>query len=149
MHWSDFWGALQAILVIAAVVIGSALGGITATDHIGGAWKALGSFFAWAASSLFFSVGIIAFPAAFLFAVVFIRSEWPLWTVAIVALLIWWNSHKTIYYLFNESAGAKVPKQMDAMIDDINKRQQQQPKSQRTRTQRRRSMRCRRTRSRS
>jgi hypothetical protein len=120
----------RVILVFVAVIIGSALGGITATNHIVGAWEAISSFFIWSASSFLFSVGIIAFPVVFLFALFFVRCKWPLWTVVVVVLLMWWNSNKTIYYLLNESAGAKVQKQMDAMMEDINKRLQENPKSQ-------------------
>jgi len=107
----------RVVLVLGTVVLGSCLGGITATRELGGAWDAIGSFFLWAASSFLFSVGVIAFPAAFLFALLFVRREWPLWTVTVVALLIWWNAHKTIYYLLNQSAGAKTQKQIEAMVD--------------------------------
>ncbi len=114
----------RVVLVCAAVVIGSALGGMTAMDQMGGAWEALGSFFEWAAVSFFFGVGMIAFPAAFLFTLLFIRYEWPLWTVVTVVLLLWWNSHKTLHYIFHESASAKIQKQ----LDEFNRRQNQQQK---------------------
>ncbi len=115
----------RVVLVFAATLFGIALGGITATHAVSGAWGALTSFMVWAPTSFIVSVGAITFPAALLFAVLFIRSGWPLWTVSAVALLIWWNAHKTIHWTIHESAGAKVQKQMDAMVEEISKRHQE------------------------
>jgi hypothetical protein len=109
----------RVVLIFAAVLIGAALGGFTATRELSGAWGALSGFFPWAAASFLYSVGIVSFSATLIFALLFIRREWPLWTVAAVTLLMWWNAHETIYYLLHEGAGARALQKVDAVLQDL------------------------------
>ena len=124
---APFINALQTVvgraaLVVVAFVLGILFGGISAARAFSGAWEALTSFPAWSAASFFFGVGFIAFPAALIFAIMFVRSEWPLWIVFVVTLLVWWNCHKTIYWALHDSPAVRIEQQVQAIADEAAKR---------------------------
>ena len=121
---SAFLNALRTVigrivLGVVAIALGAFLGGLTATTTFAGGCEAVLEFHMLAFISIFSSVGIIALPATLLFAYVFIRFEWPLWTVLLATLLIWWNSHKTIYWEINDSPAAKIHKVLEAAEREV------------------------------
>jgi len=119
----------RAGLVIAAFILGVLVGGISAERAFSGAWDALTSFPAWSAFSFFFGVGFVAFPAALIFSIMFIRSEWPLWTVFAVTLLVWWNFHKTIHWAEHDSPAIRIEQQVQAAAEEAAKRASQPSKA--------------------
>ncbi|MCX6899986.1 MAG: hypothetical protein NT105_14975 [Verrucomicrobia bacterium] len=110
---SVFLGALRTVvgrvfLVSVAVVLGAFLGGVTALrSWEGGCW-AVSAFYFLFATSIFTSVGIIALPGTLLIACIFARYEWPLWTVFLATLLIWWNTHGAVSWVAYESPMAQM-----------------------------------------
>ena len=96
--------------------MGAYLGGLTSTYSWSDAFAGISEFHHLVVVSiLFIGIGLFALPATLLFIIMFTRSEWPLWTVTVATLLIWWNTHKTIYWTLHESAGAKMQERIDTM----------------------------------
>lgn len=97
--------------------MGAYLGGLTSTYSWSDAFAGISEFHHLVVVSiLFIGIGLFALPATLLFIIMFTRSEWPLWTVTVATLLIWWNTHKTIYWTLHESAAAQIQK----IADDAN-----------------------------
>ena len=77
--------------VVAAFLLGSALGGICDRRAFWGAGEVFDAFPAWPFTMLFSTSGAIAYPAIAVFAVLFIRQEqWPWWLCGIVVVLAGW-----------------------------------------------------------
>lgn len=109
---------VRLLLIALAIAVGAYLGGLSATHSWLNGLAGLLQIHTLAFNSIFFSVGIIALPATVLFAVLFVRSQWPLWTVVIVTLLMWWNTHKTLYWVLHESASAKIQQALETAFRD-------------------------------
>ena len=122
---SVFLGALRTavgrvFLVSVAVVLGAFLGGVTALrSWEGGCWafSELDTLFV---TSIFSSAGIITLPATLLFACVFARFEWPLRTVLLATLLIWWNTHRAVSWIAYESPAAQLRLMFEAAAQEAN-----------------------------
>ena len=118
----------RIVLGVAAIAFGAFLGGLTATNTWSGGLDGVLGFHYWIIPSIFTTVGIIALPATLLFLILFPRTEWPLWTVLIATLLIWWNTHKTIHWLLHNSAPAKLQKIVDDANEQVAKQLQEERK---------------------
>lgn len=94
-------------LVAAAVLVGSVLAGLTATRSIEGIVVGIIALPGMSAASLFYGVGIFVLPVVFVFAIMFARSNWPLWLPLICTLLMWWNLHGTIRWMVYDSPSAQ------------------------------------------
>src|SRR5687768_1048039 len=116
---APFINALRSVvgrvtLGFLAVILGVYLGGATGAQSFIGGFAALASFPSLIAASLFVGYGILVIPIVLFFIILFARSEWPLWIVAIVAALFWWSMHTTVHFMLHESAAAK----MEKMVND-------------------------------
>jgi len=102
--YSQFREALDSVLgrvllVVAAALAGSMLGGFTATQAFDGLWLGLIQSPSLGLASMFFGIGIVVLPAIALYAFVSIRYEWPLRLTLICVGLMWLNIHKTIRWI--------------------------------------------------
>jgi hypothetical protein len=113
-------------LFFLAVLLGTMLGGLTATRDLGGAWSAVVMFPLWGMYSLFSGWGLLLFPLAALVGVLFIRSEWPSWIVGLVALLMWWCAHQSLDWIIHRSEGARVNRQIEQTINEAAQRHGQE-----------------------
>jgi len=98
--FSTLFGRLA--LVLMAVLAGAAAGGVTAQRSLAGLVAGLIHL----PLSVLYGPGFVILPVTIIFTIIFVRSEWPLWTVCFVSALMWWNMHNTVYAL-TESPGAK------------------------------------------
>ncbi|HPA19003.1 MAG TPA: hypothetical protein PLU30_14740 [Verrucomicrobiae bacterium] len=103
-------------LVFAAVLLGSILTGLTATRSFGGLIVGVVGLPGISAASLFCGIGIFVLPLVLVFAIMFARSEWPLWLPVICTLLMWWNLHGTIRWTVYDSPSAR---QRQRLMDEI------------------------------
>lgn len=102
----------RVALVAATMLAGCMLGGLTAMRSFEGLWIGL-SGFAWLGlSSLFSGPGFLVFPLLFIFTLVFVRLEWPLWLTVVCTVLMWWNIHRTVRWNLYDSPMAKLQAEM-------------------------------------
>ena len=101
-------------LVLLAALLGSMLGGLTATHSVGGLWVGIVGLPGLSLASIFYGVGIFVLPALLLFAIVSTRCEWPLRLTLICSLLMWWNIHRTIRWTVYDSPMAKQQQKIQA-----------------------------------
>lgn len=83
-------------LVALSVLVSSMLAGVTATRSLAGIVIGLVTLPGMIPISLFWSVGFFVLPFLVIFTCMFVRSEWPLRSVAICVILMWWNLHETM-----------------------------------------------------
>jgi len=93
----------RLMLVLLSIFLAAVLAGITATREIGGAVVGIVTLPGMLPASLFVSVGSVVCPLVILFACLFARSEWPLRTVGIGVVLMWWNLHATLRWTLYDS----------------------------------------------
>ena len=105
-------------LVFLSVILGSMLAGITATREIWGVVIGLVTLPGMLPSSLFVSVGLVVCPLVILFACLFASSEWPLRTVGVCVILMWWNLHGTLRWtLYDSPLGPSAKEASDRVSD--------------------------------
>lgn len=90
-------------LVALSVLVSSMLAGVTATRSLAGIVVGPVTLPAMIPISLFWSVGFFVLPFLVIFTCMFARSEWPLRSVAICVILMWWNLHGTMRWAFFDS----------------------------------------------
>lgn len=106
-------------LILLAVVVGSMLGGLTATKSLAGLWLGLVGLPGLSLSSIFFGVGILVLPLLLIYAIASVRCEWPLRLTLLCILLMWWNVHKTVRWTVYDSPRAKQEKKLEADMQKI------------------------------
>lgn len=112
-------------LVLAAVLLGAALAGVSATREISGCLAGWLGFIGFNLASLLLGFGIFVFPLVLIFAIFFVRNEWPLATVLVCTVLMWWNQHKTMRWMLYDSPEAK---QRQAINEAMQQALEQRPK---------------------
>lgn len=116
----------RLFLLAVAVVLGSMLGGLTATHAVPGMWEGVLGFPMLLSASIFYGIGLFVLPALLVYAIISIRWEWPLLLSLIFVPLMWWNMHKTLRWTVYDSLSAKkmqqIDKQMQEVVDKANKR---------------------------
>jgi hypothetical protein len=104
-------------LVILAALGGSMLGGLTATRSIEGLWLGVIGLPGLSLASIFYGVGLFVLPALLIYAIASVRCEWPLRLTLLCALLMWWNTHKTIRWTTYDSPMAKQQQKFQADLE--------------------------------
>lgn len=69
-------------------------------------------------NGLFFSMGIVVFPGALIFAILFVRYEWVYWTVIIPFSAMLYVSYDATDYVLNRSTAAKLQKQLNETMEN-------------------------------
>lgn len=92
--------------VLAAMVLGSFLASITATESWGDMISCIPPV-TWF-SSLFSGHGFIVLPGVVVFAILFVRQQWPLPLVLLVTAVMWWDGHGTIRWSMYDSPAVKL-----------------------------------------
>lgn len=109
----------RIFLILLALMAGAGLGGLTATRSGEGFLVGVVGFVGIGLDSIFFGVGFLLFPIIFIYTLVSIRFEWPLWLGLICTILMWWNFHRTIRWTFYDSPMAKRHNQLNAEMKDM------------------------------
>ncbi len=104
----------RLLLLLLVVLAGSMLGGLTATRTWSGLWVGVIGLPGLSLASLLYGPGLIILPALLIYAIVSIRSEWPLWLSLLFIPLMWWNIHKTIRWTAYDSPAAKQLQQIQS-----------------------------------
>lgn len=105
-------------LVLLSIILASMLAGLTAMGSLGGAVLGPLALPTTLPVSFLFSVGIVVVPFVILFACLFARSEWPLRTVGICVLLMWWNLHGVMRWAIDQQNGPAA-KEMRRVEEEI------------------------------
>jgi hypothetical protein len=90
-------------LVACSILISSMLAGVTATRSLAGIVIGLVTLPGMIPISFFWSVGFFVLPFLVIFTCMFVRSEWPLRSVVISVILMWWNLHGTMRWALYDS----------------------------------------------
>jgi len=112
----------RSSLIILALFAGSILGGLTATRSLEGLWEGILGLPGFSLASIFFGPGLIVFPVVFLYAVLSIRYEWPLFLTLVCSILMWWNIHRTVRWTVYDSPMAKQQQKIGDEIDQAMKK---------------------------
>ena len=112
----------RIFLVIGAMALGASLGGCTAGDSIAWGLGAPLMVPGLILGSVLSPSGIFAVPMSFFFTLLFVRRQWPLWTVLIVTLLFWYHAHAEIKAQIQwdryDSPLAKLNKRLDEHLKE-------------------------------
>lgn len=106
----------RIFLVVLATLLGSMLGSMTALRAWQGLWEGLSQVGMLSVGSLFYGIGIFAFPAILLFALGFVLWEWRLLYVLIPTVLMWANIHRTVRWTEFDSPLAQKMKALQSEI---------------------------------
>lgn len=83
-------------LVAGSIVLGSMLAALSATGSVLAMFGGAIATPLLCLSSIIAGYGAPLLPMVMIFAVCFVRWQWPLWTVLVCTVLMWWNFHTTI-----------------------------------------------------
>ncbi|WP_395746328.1 hypothetical protein [Prosthecobacter sp.] len=92
-------------LVFAAMVLGSLLAAFTATESWGDVISCIPPL-TWFLA-LFSGYGFIVLPGIVVFAILFVRMQWPLPLVLLVTAVMWWDGHGAIRWGMYDSPAVK------------------------------------------
>ena len=104
-------------LVFGFALLGSMLGGLTATRSLEGLWLGIVGLPELSLASIFYGVGIFVLPALLIYSIVSVRAEWPLKLTLVCGILMWWNIHKTIRWAVYDSPMAQQQQKFQAEMD--------------------------------
>ncbi|MEQ1749950.1 MAG: hypothetical protein ABL974_11035 [Prosthecobacter sp.] len=105
-------------LVALSILISAMLAGVTATRSLAGIVIGLVTLPAMIPISLFWSVGFFVLPFLVIFTCMFARSEWPLRSVVICVILMWWNLHGTMRWAFFDSPLVKQEEKLQSEMQN-------------------------------
>lgn len=111
----------RIFLVLMATLLGSMLGGMTATRSLAGLLLGLVGFPSYSLGSLFLSVGMVVLPLILLYTIISTRYEWAMRFTLICTVLMWWNIHRTIRWSLYDSPMVKQEKQVQADLNQAMK----------------------------
>lgn len=97
--------------VLGAMVLGSLLAAFTATESWGDMLSSSFPLATWF-SSLFSGHGFIVLPGVVVFAILFVRQQWPLPLVLLVTAVMWWDGHGTIRWSMYDSPAVKLRQEL-------------------------------------